>query len=54
MKTGKGKQEGGVVGGAEYEVSDNPGARRGGWYLLGFLTEDGSRRRVGFNVLHWA
>lgn len=40
----KGRQEDGVVGGAEYEVSENPGAWRGGWYLLGFLAEDGSRR----------
>lgn len=44
MKMGKERQEDGVVGGAEYEASENPGARRGGWYLLGFLAEDGSRR----------
>ena len=44
VKMGKGKQEDGVVGGVEYEVIENPGARRGGWHLLGFLVEDGSRR----------
>ena len=43
-ENGEGEQEDGVVGEAEYEVSENPGARRGGWYLLGFIAEDGSPR----------